>query len=295
MKVLVTGAYGQAGSAIVSQLKQQGFVVEAASHRMLDIADLSQIEAMLDRVQPAFIVNAAGVADLASSEQSPDRCRRVNQEGPAFLATAAQARGIGLLHLSCGWVFDGMQSSPYKEDDPIRPVGRLGESKWLGEEGVRRHCQRHIILRTHWLFSGHEQGEVARVLQMARTEPQIRALVDHIGQPTAVSDLARVVTAILQQLSCGVQEWGTYHYASAEYTSKYGFYEAILAQARQYIAIACDELIGAEAAQEPGAIPARPNQARLDCRKIRYVFGIGQRPWRQYLQGMLTEMCDPVI
>ncbi|PPC79150.1 NAD(P)-dependent oxidoreductase [Pokkaliibacter plantistimulans] len=294
MKVLVTGAHGQAGSAIVLQLHQLGFKVDAASHAMLDIANPDAVASYLQKSRPDFIVNAAGMNDIYLAERQPERCRQVNQEGPVILAREAEHMGIGLLHLSCALVFDGLLKVPYKEDDPIRPVGMLGEAKWLGEEGVRRHCMRHIILRSHWLFSATDAGEVAQVLRDARTHKSLPALVDHIGQPTAAADLARVVGAILQQLECGVTEWGTYHYGSAEYTSRYGFYEAILAQARQFIAITCDELESLNA-EQADVLPARPNQTRLDCRKIRHVFGIGQRPWRQYLQAMLTEMCDPMI
>lgn len=287
-KVLVLGAQGQLGRALYHYLAKLGFQVVGLDRQQVDITDELQVAALFRAEQPWLVLNAAGSGRAVANEALSSAEVRANQQGPQVLAQAAASAGVILFHISCAWVFDGLQQKPYKEDDLIRPVGLLGESKWLGEEQVRRFAPRHIILRTHWLFSLAEEGWLAQVLEQARQVSSLQAVADHIGQPTPVEDVARVVGAMLQQLRCQAELWGTFHYASAEYTSSYGFCEAVLALARQYEPLTC-EVLEARKAEEVDAWPARPNQSRLDCRKLRHVYGIGQRPWRNYLATMLAE------
>jgi dTDP-4-dehydrorhamnose reductase len=129
--------------------------------REVDLADPRALTAFhRDRIaghgKPLdWVVNCAAYTAVDRAESEPELCQRINAEGPAVLADFARRHGCGILQLSSDYVFDGQglpgadgRLRPYREDDPVNPVGVYGRSKAAGESAVRAGCGRHIILRT---------------------------------------------------------------------------------------------------------------------------------------------------
>ncbi|KEA64503.1 dTDP-4-dehydrorhamnose reductase [Marinobacterium lacunae] len=289
-RILITGAQGQIGRALVSLLERDpDFIVTACSRRQLDITNKKQLADVLAEVLPDYVVNCAGFNRVDPAEQDPQRAYAVNAEGVAGLAAMCGEMSIPLLHLSSDYVFDGHYASGYKESDEAAPLGIYGDSKWQGEEHIRRLLPRHIILRVSWIFSACGTNFLLRTLEQARHEPCIQAVDDRRGCPTSSQDVARVLSAILKQLANGAEAWGTYHYCGAEITTRYGFSEAILAAARQYEELAVEELLPVSSRDMPEAAE-RPASSVLKCNKLLNTFGIRQRPWRSELQRLVREL-----
>ncbi|MGD9858989.1 MAG: dTDP-4-dehydrorhamnose reductase [Marinobacterium sp.] len=288
-KVLICGADGQIGHALAELLlQQQGLECIALGRRKLDVTDPAQIRQQLERYLPDYVINCAGFNRVDDAERQPDQAVAVNSAGAANLAAACALLSIPLLHLSSDYVFDGHYASGYSEDDAASPLGVFGRSKWEGEESVRNLHSQHLILRVSWVFSARGDNYLLRTLEQARHEAMIEAVDDRRGCPTSAEDVARVILAILRQLTCGIDVWGTYHYCGAEITSRYGFSEAILAAARQYEELAVQELRAVASADFPAAAQ-RPASSVLKCRKLLSTFGIRQRPWRSELQRVIRE------
>src|SRR5690606_14580004 len=115
---------------------------------------------------------------------------------------------------------------------------------------------------------------------------------DHRGNPTAPDDVARVVVAMVKQILCDADVWGTYHYAGAEIVSQLAFARAAaehFMETREVV-----ELIKA-ATQEQVAELNEPQNASLGCVKIRNTFGIKQRPWRNYLGAYVEQRVKPQV
>lgn len=286
-RILVTGADGQIGQALSARLLQDpDFVVIARTSSQLDITREKPLEEQLALELPDFVVNCAGFNRVDPAERDPQRAYAVNRDGVASLAELCASLSIPLVHLSSDYVFDGHYASGYSEEDEVAPLGIYGDSKWQGEEQIRRLLPRHLILRVSWIFSETGRNFLLRTLQQAREQKRILAVDDRRGCPTSADDVARVLAAILKQLVNGAEAWGTYHYCGAEITTRYGFSEAILAAARQYEELAVRELVPVSSKEMPEEAE-RPASSVLKCSKLLNAFGIRQRPWRSELQRVI--------
>jgi dTDP-4-dehydrorhamnose reductase len=289
-KVLICGADGQIGHALAELSSQQHWIdCVALGRRKLDVTDAVQVQQQLERHLPDYVVNCASFNCVDEAERQPELALAVNTAGASILASACNRLSIPLLHLSSDYVFDGRYAGGYSEDDEVSPLGVLGRSKWAGEEAIRADLAQHLILRVSWVFSARGDNYLLRTLEQARYEPVIDAVDDRRGCPTSADDVARVVVAILRQLTCGIDVWGTYHYCGAEITSCYGFSEAILAAARQYETLAVQEL-RAVASTDCAAAAHCTVSSVLKCRKLLTTFGIRQRPWRSELERVIREL-----
>lgn len=289
VKILITGADGQSGSAIARTAEQDNFFdVIALSRKQLDVTRPEKIVAALDKYLPDYVINCAALNSADRSEREPQKALLVNADAAKYLATACGDLSIPIIHLSTDYVFDGHYASGYTEIDETQPLGVYGQTKLQGELYVQQFMPRHIILRTSWLFSDRGNNFMLRTLAEARENNLLYGVDDRRGCPTSAFDLARVVLAIIKQLSCGAEAWGTYHYCGAEVTTRYAFCEAVIAAARQYEDLKVDE-IKPVAAKDFVTEAERPSSSVLKCQKILNVFGIRQRPWRSELQRLIRE------
>lgn len=293
-RILITGADGQIGRALTACLQQDpDFIAIPRTASQLDITHSEKLAAALAQELPDYVVNCAGFNRVDPAERDPQRAYAVNANAVAQLAELCADLSIPLLHLSSDYIFDGHYASGYSEDDEPAPLGIFGDSKWQGEEHIRRLQPRHIILRVSWIFSEGGSNFLLRTLEQARSETRILAVDDRRGCPTSADDVARVLTAILKQLANGAEAWGTFHYCGAEITTRYGFSEAILAAARQYEELAVSELVPVSSREMPEAAE-RPASSVLKCSKLLNTYGIRQRPWRVELQRLIRHLYDRV-
>jgi len=150
-KVLVTGAKGQVGSELV-KLAPAGFTVIGLGSAQLDITDQNQVNAVVALHQPDLIINAAAYTSVDKAESDAGTAYAVNELAVAWLAQAAAQANIPLFHISTDYVFDGESTTPYKETDPVNPQSVYGASKLAGEQVLATTLNKHIILRTSWVF-----------------------------------------------------------------------------------------------------------------------------------------------
>ena len=143
------------------------------------------------------------------------------------MAQLCARRRIPLFHVSTDYVFDGSKSGPYLEDDPPGPLGVYGASKEAGEAAIRRALDRHLILRTAWVYGAHGGNFVKTMLRMGEERDSLRVVADQIGAPTWAADIATTLTYLSHGVLCGTERWGTYHYTGAGETSWAGFADAI--------------------------------------------------------------------
>ena len=287
VKILITGASGQVGTALSRQAEADAFFdVVTLDKSQLDVTNDQQIQEQLALHLPDYVVNCAAYDHVDEAEHAKDLCYAVNTQGIKNLALACGELSIPVFHLSTDYVFDGHYASGYTEEDEVAPQGVYADSKWQGEENLRQCLPQHIILRVSWLFSEQGNNFVLRTLESARSESDLKAVSDRRGCPTSASDVARVVIAMLKQIHNGADAWGTYHYCGAEITNRYDFCKEILIAAGQYENFKVEQLVpiyGKDYITEAH----RPNTSVLVCKKLLNVFGIRQRPWRQELQWLM--------
>ncbi|HVO26112.1 MAG TPA: dTDP-4-dehydrorhamnose reductase [Candidatus Margulisiibacteriota bacterium] len=205
MKILVTGAAGQLGTALQASLRGHDLV--PLGRAALDITRLAAVREVIDAHRPDLVINAAAFNDVDGAESRPEDAYVGNALGPRNLAVATAARKIAVLHVSSDYVFDGTAKQPYTEFDATKPRSAYGRSKLAGEEAVRALNHRHYIVRTAWLFSTVGRNFAKTMCGLA-DRPEVRVVSDQYGSPTYVPHLADGLARLIETAA-----YGTYHMA----------------------------------------------------------------------------------
>ena len=232
MRVLVTGARGQLGSELVRQALQREWLVVPLDRADLDIGSREAVTRAIETAKSSAVLNAAAYTRVDDAEREPDEAMRVNAEGVRTLARACRHEGIPIVHFSTDYVFDGRSNRPYRPDDPPSPLGAYGRSKWEGELAIQEENDRHLILRTAWVYGVQGSNFVKSILRKAREGSPLRVVGDQVGSPTAADDLAGAALTALEHARGSGTGWGTHHFVNAGHVSWHGFAERIVARAR---------------------------------------------------------------
>ena len=293
MKVLVTGSEGQVGSEIV-RLDSEDFMVHAFDRHALDITDLAAINQRLDETSPDIVVNCAAYTAVERAEDEADLAQAVNAHGVHLLGDSCSERGIGVLHLSTDYVFDGCKGDPYLEDDSPNPLGTYGKSKLAGEELLRAANDRHIILRVSWVFGRLGRSFVDTILRLARERDELSVVDDQVGAPSPAPAIAGAVQTIIRTAVRSQTAWGTYHFTSTPPLSWYAFAREIIAAATAYGLLTSAPRVSPISSADWPSKAARPRNSRLDGAKTAAAFGYSPEAWSTYLQSYLRSLQSPM-
>lgn len=290
MNILVTGANGQLGRELIA-LAPERHSVFPVGHAELDIASEPAVSKIVADHAIDLIVNAAAYTQVDRAEEEPEAAMRVNRDGAAVLARAAAARGAAMIHVSTDFVFDGESETPYQETDPTHPLGMYGHSKREGELAVAEALDRHIILRTSWLYGYHGRNFVKTMIELAETREELRVVADQQGCPTSAEDLAGAIWTVADTLLTRPEkaEWGIFHYCGRGITTWHGLAELAIRMAREYKPLACQGVTPIPASSYP--TPARrPAFSALDCAKIQRVYGVVPRLYLDSLRKVVHRL-----
>ena len=299
MKVLVIGSTGQVGSELGDQLDDvfslagQPFELDFASRSEVDVTDSEALLTFLGQSAPNWIVNATAYTAVDKAESEQSLAYSVNERAVRCLAEYCGVNSACLLHISTDYVFDGSGDKPFIEEDAVSPLGVYGASKLAGEGAIRSLLPRHIILRTAWVFGANGNNFVKTMLRLAESRPELGVVGDQFGAPTSARDIAKAIATIVLQMSQAEStddRWGTYHYTGNPFVSWAQFAEEIFQQAEKKLMISSVPLVNAIGTEQYPTPAKRPANSRLDCSKIKDVFGIEPDDWRRSLSEMLDEI-----
>jgi dTDP-4-dehydrorhamnose reductase len=279
VRFLVFGGDGQLGRELQSIARRHDVDVTAMGRHETDIGAADLVRSAIRNVQPHVVVNAAAYTKVDQAEAEPDAAWRANCLGAGVVATECAAAAVPLLHLSTDYVFDGTKASAYVEADPVAPLGVYGASKQAGEAAVRQAFDKHLILRTAWVYGLYGANFLKTMIRLAESRNVLRVVADQIGNPTATEDLADAICVAGIRAIASDDRWGTYHFAGTGEASWHDFAVAIVdAQARW-------------TGRRPSVTPIptaefptpvrRPANSRLDSSRFAEVFGYRAAPWRE--------------
>jgi dTDP-4-dehydrorhamnose reductase len=289
VKVLITGAAGQVGSALVRSVPP-GIELNALTRQQLDIADARAVHATVAAFRPQLIINAAAYTAVDKAESEPFQADAINAQGPQHLAEAAYVQDdCRLIQISTDYVFDGRDAEPYKPDDPPHPLSVYGRTKLAGEQAVLAALgARAVVLRTAWVYAPEGKNFLLTMLRLMRERGAVRVVADQKGTPTAAASIARAlwriaerpgVRGILHWTDDGVASWYEFACAIAEDALAAG----LLPQAAQVTPIST--------ADYPTAAHRQAN-SMLDTRNSAALLGITPEHWRHSLRATLAQLRD---
>jgi dTDP-4-dehydrorhamnose reductase len=237
-KIMITGATGMLGRALVDTLKPHFNVISTGFKRAtsdvykLDLNDKLAISAFLDIHQPNVLIHAAAQRKPDVCEQSPEQTFALNVQVTQFIAEECQLRDIRLIFISTDYVFDGTQS-PYIESSATNPLNFYGQSKQLAEQAVLASSKRHSVIRVPVLYGDvtHLAESAVTIIaeQISETTPSEH---DHwaIRYPTHVEDIALTLKDLLKEPE---HLGGIFHISNHQAMSKYDM-ACIIAEHRHY-------------------------------------------------------------
>jgi dTDP-4-dehydrorhamnose reductase len=235
-RILLTGKNGQVGSELQRMLPRMGDVL-AFDRQQLDLSKPADLRRTIKETKPHLIVNAAAYTAVDQAESDESTARAVNGDAPALMAAEAKKIGAALVHYSTDYVFDGLKSLPYLEEDPPNPVNVYGKTKLAGEQAIREADVPHLIFRTAWVYATRGRNFLFTILRLASQREELKIVRDQIGSPTWSREIARATTSIVGQLCKEPGAFvfgrlsGTYHMTASGTTTWYDFATAILDEA----------------------------------------------------------------
>ena len=299
MKLLLFGKNGQVGWELQRSLAALGEVValdRSSQEHCGDLARLDDLARTVREVRPDVIVNAAAYTAVDKAESEPELARMVNAAAPQVLAQEAQKLGAWLVHYSTDYVFDGSGSRPWIETDSPAPLSVYGRTKLEGERAIAVHCERHLILRTSWVYSARGGNFIRTMLRLAQERDRLTVIDDQHGAPTSAELLADVTALAVHQLARapdgGKALAGIYHLAAAGQTTWHAYASHLLALARRLkpeISLKATEI--APVTTEAFVTAARrPRNSRLETAKLEAAFSLTLPPWQQGVDRVLAEI-----
>lgn len=282
MRVLVTGCNGQVGYCLKEILSNtENVVLLAVDREDLDITNQDAVNEAIKAFKPTVIINAAAHTAVDKAEQEVEFSYAINRDGPKFLAEAAQSIGAAILHISTDYVFEGNKTGEYVESDLTNPQGVYGASKLAGEIAIAEACEKHIILRTAWVFGVHGNNFVKTMLRLGANRNELSIVGDQFGGPTYAGDIAKALVNIAKRIANDdAIEYGVYHYSGLPHVSWYEFAEAVFNAAVEHNVLNNKPTLSSITTEQYPTPAKRPSNSRMSTDKITQVFGFEASDWK---------------
>jgi dTDP-4-dehydrorhamnose reductase len=276
MRILVLGARGMLGTDLLNEWQSDDLIPAGSTEA--DIRNFAEVEKLVSRVRPDWIVLSAAYTDVDGCERNPELAFAVNGTGVENVARAAQSIAARIFLVSTDYVFDGMGKRPYEINDPVAPLNVYGASKAAGEAALHNYPFTWCIGRTSWLFGVHGSSFPDKILRAAETRPELALVNDQVGSPTYTRDLACAIRDLVWKDARGIT-----HITNEGFCSWFDFAREILLQSgRQSVPVR-------PITTDQSARPARrPNYSVLSPASLN-AHGVRLRPWQDALKAFLRE------
>ncbi|MFK7871476.1 MAG: dTDP-4-dehydrorhamnose reductase family protein [Roseobacter sp.] len=205
MKVLVFGATGMLGHAVMRRLSEKpgldvyGTIRSGTPPRQLDhlardhfisgvdVLHFDSLVSAMNTVRPDVVINCIGVIKQAKTANDPLVMLPINSMLPHRLNELCRLNGARLVHVSTDCVFDGKDGG-YTEQNVGNATDLYGVSKRLGE--VTEHDS--VTLRTSII--GHELGSKDSLIEwFLDQEGKIKGFTKAIFSGLPTVELADVI------------------------------------------------------------------------------------------------------
>lgn len=243
--ILITGAAGFIGSALVDGLKGRYSIVVTDKYPVLpdisvtavtgDITDVNFVSKVFSIYPIQYVIHLAAEKSLLTCEENYKLARKINIDTTIHLLNCAKNNNAFFIYMSSDQVFDGEQGG-YYEDAPINPINNYGRLKAEAEKYILER-EGTAVCRTALVFGAIPQNQiplfrscctnkalkvqsfiVQHVLERLSRQNKIFLPADEYMSPTHTSLLTRQIQVILEKRLEGI-----FHCCGSDRLSRYQF------------------------------------------------------------------------
>jgi len=305
-RILILGASGQLGRALVDEAAQQGIQAQALRREQIDFSKPELIRTQLAQYAEAFapthVINATAYTAVDRAEFEPELAMRVNADSVAELGHACGALGLPLIHFSTDYVFNGRLplTEAYSPDHPTDPQSVYGATKRAGEVELMACSANVIVFRTSWVYAAHGSNFFQTMVSAAQKRDQLSVVNDQFGAPTSAHWLARQAILVCAQWQEGSR---ILHLTASGHTHWCDFARTLLGLARQANPslpwrVVTDAQVQAVSTQQyedtlrsagrTHPIAPRPKNSRLDSSETFERFRLEASSWQMQLEEVVS-------
>lgn len=281
MRILVTGTEGQVSRSLAEKASGASDIeIIRVGRPDFDLLKPDSVMSTILGAQPDVVVSAAAYTAVEQAEDEPEEAFAVNATGAGLVAQAALRAGAPIIHLSTDFVFSGKGQGDHTEADVTEPLNVYGRSKLEGERQVAQANQRHVILRTAWVYSPFGRNFMKTMLKLAGERDVLKVVSDQRGNPTAAADIAEGVIRVAARISRkpDAAPYGIFHMSGEGDTSWAGFAKQIFLDSARIGGpwANVEEISSAEFPTKA----ARPANSCLSCAKLLDAYGWRPPSWQ---------------
>jgi len=284
MKIIVLGAGGRLGAALVRELRPK-YDVAGFDHAQLDLSNLEGLREKVGATTFDVLINAAAFTNVDGCETERYRAFRINAEAPGVLAEICNEKDGKLIHFSTDYVFDGEKRAPYTEEDQANPISAYGESKRAGEKNVLVAEDGHLVVRVSWVFGPDRPSFIDAMTKRAQQDEKIDAIADQFSTPTYTHDIARMLPQFFDRGVAG----GILHFANAGKCTWQEYAQWGLECCRDAGIPLKARTVGAlKLSEMKNWVARRPVYSVLSTAKYAELTGTSPRAWREAVADYIT-------
>lgn len=259
MRIVITGGKGMLGRTLQNVLSENEIII--ADLPAADITDAAGFDKFLAAAKADAVIHCAAMTAVDKCETEQDFAYKLNAAGSMNVASACHRHNVRLIAISTDYVFEGSSDRPYHEFDmPNGGNTVYGQSKFAGEELIRRHCPNHVICRISWLYGAGGPSFVHAMINLADgSRPVLKVVNDQHGNPTSTLAVSRQLKNILAR----PELVGTFHLTCEGEATWFEFAEEIFRLAGKN-----QKIEPCTTAEFPRPAP-RPLNSRLEKRMLR--------------------------
>jgi len=292
MRILITGSNGQLGRSII-KYKPKEIEIFSLTKQEFNLINQDQCKMIIEGIRPNWIINCAAYTNVDKAENEYRIAHEVNTLAPSFLTECVDNVNGKLLHISTDYVFNGMQSKPYKPFDKTNPLNNYGLTKAKGEDKLLEF-DNNIILRTSWLYSSFGHNFVTTMLKLHNSKgmnnEKINVVYDQISAPTSSNNLAKLCWRVITENIIAQPDMRIIHWHDGGVTSWYDFAISIGEIAKKRGIVDYSAKVVPVKTSEYKVAAARPHYSLLDIGITEKRLNIISNHWRDELEKTIEEL-----
>ena len=280
MKILILGANGQVGSALVSILKDD-YEIITTTRKDFDCEKNDEVINYFKKKHFDLIINTVAYTKVDQAEEELKRAYQINTLLPKMLAQIANKMNAALIHYSTDYVFDGRLSKDYYEQSNPNPLNVYGRTKLQGDLAIIKEKIKGYILRVSWVYGNKDHSFLNKIQKQIDKKKQLRVVKDQFGTPTSATFIAAITKKLIDRKN--FDHIKVYNLSPKAKCSWFDFAKEYLYQkkiAHLLTAISTDDI------QQKAK---RPQSVKLNSSKLEKYLKMKFKDWKGVLKTFLHE------